>query len=134
MPRMGGPGRSMGRSRRRRRRVRRRRVMLVGGLVAFGAYKFSQRDAERIEQHTGVEPEELTDEELEQAMRELDIEPQTVTSADVEEGVAPAGAAASTEATAGVATEIEKLAALRDQGVLTDAEFEAAKQKALGLD
>jgi hypothetical protein len=107
--------------------------MLVGGLVAFGAYKFSQQDAERIEQHTGVEPEELTDEELEQAMRDLNIEPQTVTSADVEEGVAPTGAAASTEAT-GVAAEIEKLADLHDQGILTDAEFDSAKQKALGLD
>lgn len=134
MPRMGGRGRSVGRSRRRRRRVRRRRVLLVGGLVAFGAYKFSQRDAERIEQHTGVEPEELSDEELEQAMRDLDIEPQTVTSADVEEGAAPSGAVASTEASAGVAAEIEKLADLRDQGVLTDTEFEAAKQRALGLD
>jgi len=108
--------------------------MLVGGLVAFGAYKFSQRDAERIEQHTGVEPEELTDEELEQAMSDLNIEPQTVTSADVEEGAAPAGAAASTEASAGFAAELEKLADLHDQGILTDAEFDAAKQKALGLD
>ena len=109
--------------------------MLVGGLVAFGAYKFSQKDADRIEQHTGVDPEELDDAELEQAMSDLNIEAQTVTSADVEEGAAPAGAAAAPAGgSAAYAEEIQKLAALRDQGVLTDEEFDAAKQKVLGLD
>ena len=58
--------------------------MLVGGLVAFGSYKMSQKDAERIEDHTGVEPEELTEAELEQAMDELGIEKQEVTNADRE--------------------------------------------------
>ncbi len=58
--------------------------MLVGGLVAFGSYKMSQQDAERIEQHTGVEPEELTDQELTQAMDELGIEKQTVSAEDQE--------------------------------------------------
>lgn len=130
MPRMGGRPR---RARRVRRRRRRRRVLLVGGLVAFGAYKFSQRDAERIEQHTGVDPEELDDSELEQAMSDLDIDPQKVTSADVEEGAA-AGAAPVSGSSAAYAEEIEKLAALRDQGILTDAEFDAAKRKVLGVD
>lgn len=124
----------MRRSRRRRRRVRRRRVMLVGGLVAFGAYKFSQRDADRIEEHTGVEPEELDDAELEQAMRDLDIDPQKVTSQDTEHGSAPEAAAASTGGSSIDFEEIEKLAALRDQGILTDAEFAAAKKKVLGID
>lgn len=32
-----------------------------------------------------------------------------------------------------VATELTKLAALRDQGVLTDAEFEAKKKQMLGI-
>ena len=127
-------GRAVRRSRRRRRRVRRRRVMLVGGLVAFGAYKFSTRDAQRIEEHTGVDPEELDDAELEQAMSDLNIEAQTVTSADVEEGAAPAGSAPPADSSAAYAEEIEKLAALRDQGVLTDAEFDAAKRKVLGID
>ena len=58
--------------------------MLVGGLVAFGSYKMSLKDAEQIEQHTGVEPEELTDEELAQAMDELGIQKQTVTPEDQE--------------------------------------------------
>ena len=108
--------------------------MLVGGLVAFGAYKFSQRDAERIEQHTGVEPEELTDEELEQAMSDLNIEPQTVTSEDLEQDGPSAAPPASTGISPGDLEEIEKLAALRDQGVLTDEEFDTTKRRILGLD
>lgn len=104
----------------------------MGGLVAFGAYKFSTRDAQRIEEHTGVEPEELDDAELEQAMRDLNIEPQTVTSADLEDGGEPTGStpAASTD----YLDQIEKLAALHEQGILTDAEFQAKKQQILGLD
>jgi hypothetical protein len=109
---------------------------LVGGLVAFGAYKMSKKDADRIEQHTGVNPEELEDAELEQAMRELDIDEQKVASGDVEQGGAsPAGAtpAASTEHSSGYIDEIERLADLRDQGILTDAEFDAKKSQILGL-
>lgn len=125
-------GRAVRRSRRRRRRVRRRRVMLVGGLVAFGAYKFSTRDAQRIEEHTGVEPEELDDAELEQAMRDLNIEPQKVTSQDVEEGGSPTGSAPA--ASTDYIDQIERLAELHEQGILTDAEFETKKQQILGLD
>jgi hypothetical protein len=56
--------------------------MLVGGLVAFGAYKMTTKQSQDIQAHTGVDPEEMTDEELAQAMDELDIEKQPVTDAD----------------------------------------------------
>ena len=134
MPRRGRGGPGPGRSRRRRRRVRRRRVLLVGGLVAFGAYKFSTRDAKRIEEHTGVDPEELDDAELEQAMRDLDIEQQKVTSADVEEG-GQAPAPSPTPSSGGSMSyldELTQLASLHEQGILTDAEFEAKKAQILG--
>ena len=126
------------RGRRRRRRVRRRRVMLVGGLVGYGAYKFSTRDAQRIEEHTGVDPEELDDAELEQAMRDLDIEQQKVTSADVEQGgqqtaSAPAAGASATAAggSMGYLDELTQLASLHEKGILTDAEFDAKKKQIL---
>ena len=51
-------------------------MALVGGLVAFGAYKMSKRDADRIEEHTGKNPEDMSDQELEQAMNDLQIEKQ----------------------------------------------------------
>ncbi len=116
--------------------MRRRRILLVGGLVAFGAYKMSKKDADRVKQHTGVDPEELEDAELEQAMRELDIDQQKVTSEDLEEGGAPAsatGPAASSGGSTDYLAELEKLAALRDQGILTDEEFETKKRQILGL-
>ena len=46
---------------------------------------------------------------------------------------APAPPAAGTEASDTLTAEIERLAGLRSQGVLTDEEFAAAKAKLLGL-
>ena len=72
--------RTVHRTSRRRRRRRRRRIM-VGGMVvlavggaAYGAVKLSQQDSERIEEYTGDSVEELTEEELVAAMKDLGIE------------------------------------------------------------
>jgi hypothetical protein len=67
---------------RRRRRRMRRRILLAGGMVAFGAHKMSQSQAKQIEEHTGVPPEELEDEDLEAAMGELGIPKQELTEED----------------------------------------------------
>ncbi|MFA9434741.1 MAG: hypothetical protein ACERKR_08710 [Deltaproteobacteria bacterium] len=66
---------------RRMRRRRRRRILLIGGMVALGyaGYKMSQKNVERVEEHTGKDADELTDEQLEQAMEQLGIEPETMT-------------------------------------------------------
>jgi hypothetical protein len=106
-------------------------MLLVGGLVAFGAYKMSQKDADRIEEHTGVDPEELDDAELEQAMQELHIEKELRTAEDIEQPDASSAGAAGVST--GYLEEIEKLASLRDAGILTDKEFTTKKQQILGL-
>jgi len=77
-----GPRRGPAPAARSMRRRRRRRRMLVGGLVAFGAYKMTTKQSQDIQAHTGVDPEEMTDQELGQAMDELGIEKQEVTDAD----------------------------------------------------
>ncbi len=135
--RRGGGGRMRGRrravmmGRRRRRRRRRRRILLVGGLVAFGAYKMSKKDAKKIEEHTGTSPEEMTDEELEKAMNELNIEKQLRDESDVAE---PGQAdTESEEAEPDYLDELERLSKLKDQGVITEEEFEAKKEQLLGL-
>ena len=51
-------------------------------MVAFGAYKMSKSDADKIQQQTGQDPEEMSDQELEQAMAQAGIEKQPVTDAD----------------------------------------------------
>jgi len=131
-----GPGRSAGRRRttarrvqRKQRRRRRRRIALIGGLVAFGAYKLSKKDAKRVEEHTGVPPEEMTDDEMEKAMDELGIEKQKVTEEDqqyIEEQDAQAEAPDYLD-------ELERLGQLKEQGIISDEEFETKKKQLLGL-
>ena len=115
--------------------MRRRRVLLVGGLVAFGVHKMSSKDADRIEQHTGIPPEELEDEDLEQAMSELGIEQQTVGAEDQEVGGGDSAATPAAPASSGGSDldELQKLADLHAQGILTDEEFNAKKAQILGL-
>ena len=108
---------------------------MVGGLVAFGVHKMSSKDADRIEQHTGIPPEELEDEDLEQAMAELGIESQTVSSEDQEVGGGGGDSAPAAPASSGGSDldQLQKLADLHAQGILTDDEFAAKKNQILGL-
>lgn len=105
--------------------MRRRRVLLVGGLIGVGIYKFSKRDADRIQQHSGVPPEELEEADLERAMDELEIDKQTISSADQETSAPSASGADST------LDELKKLGELHADGVLTDEEFAKMKSKLL---
>ena len=116
---------------RRRRRRRRRRILLVGGLVAFGAYKMSKRDAQRVEEHTGKAPEDMTDEELERAMDELNIEKQYRDDSD-QEYVEDAPAQEETGEPSYL-DELERLSQLKDEGVITEEDFAAKKKQLLGL-
>lgn len=124
----------------RTRRRRRRRRVLVGGFVVlaasgtYAAVKLSQQDAQRIEEHTGLPPDQLEDQDLHDAMQELNIQSADLTEADMAaldsppttEEPAPASEPSYLE-------ELEKLADLRDKGIITDAEFEAKKKELLGL-
>ena len=112
---------------RRRRRRRRRRIILVGGMIAVGAYALSKRDTERVEEHTGKSAEELSDEELERAMDDLNIEKQEMTDEQWDEVEA-----ADAQEDDYIA-QLERLAELKDQGIITEEEFEAKKKQLLDL-
>ncbi len=125
-------GRSAGRmaarrTYRRRRRRRRRRIILVGGMIAVGSYALSKSQVEQVEQHTGKQAEELTDEELEMAMDQLGIDPDELSDEQWEQVDA---ADAEPE---DYLQELERLAELNKQGIITDAEFEAKKKELLNL-
>ena len=106
----------------------------MGGLLAFGAYKMSKRDAERVEQHTGIPPEEMEDDDLEQTMDELGIEKQKVTADDKEQGGGdPQSEAPASSGMMSELDKLEKLAELHNEGILTDEEFAAKKKEILGL-
>ena len=113
-------------TRRRRRRRRRRRILLVGGMIALGyaGYKMSKRDVQRVEEQTGKDADELTDEQLEQAMDQLGIEKETMTDEEWAE-------AEKADAQTSYLDELERLAELNKQGILTDEEFAAKKKKLL---
>lgn len=115
---------------RMRRRRRRRRVLLVGGLVAFGAYKLSQKDADRVEEYTGKSAEELSDEELEQAMDDLNIPKEELTDEELDYADAADPDDADYQEDDYIA-QLERLAKLHDDGILTDEEFEAKKKQIL---
>jgi division protein CdvB (Snf7/Vps24/ESCRT-III family) len=127
--------------RRQRRRFRRRRlliggaVVLAAGAAGYAGVKLAQKDADKIEEHTGVPVEELSDEELQGVMDELGVESmemdeQDYAALEADSGEAPGegpGAAPS------YLEELEQLAALRDQGIISDEDFEAKKGQLLGL-
>ena len=121
-------GRMARRSMRRRRRRRRRMLLLVGGMAVLGyaGYKMSQKDVQRVEEQTGKDADELTDEQLEQAMDQLGIEKQTMTDEEWAQ-------AQKADAQPSYLDELERLADLNKQGILTDEEFEAKKKKLLDL-
>ncbi len=128
----------------RRYRRRRRRRILVGGMVllavggaAYGAVKLTQKDADRIEEYSGSSVEEMTEEELVAAMRALGI--QSIDLSDEDKAALAADSAQATaeaapaEAEPSYLDELERLATLRDQGVITEEEFAAKKGQLLGL-
>lgn len=145
-------GRRRGR-RRATRRVRRRRMVgarryrrrrfIVGGatmlLVGGAAYKLGQNSVKQIEEYTGKPAENLTEQELEAAMDELDIQEEEITDADmaaieaeaIDDGPAPAQATAAPQAD--YVEELKKLAELKDMGIISEEEFEAKKKQLLGL-
>jgi len=53
-------------------------------MVAIGTKKMSAKNAQAIEEHTGLPPEELEDADLEAAMSELGIPDEEVSDSDVE--------------------------------------------------
>jgi hypothetical protein len=117
-------------------------LLAVGGTAT--AIKLSQQDAQRIEQHTGASVEELEDQELTAAMQELGIQSAELTAEDKAALATAPPAEADQSADAPVADEpadgaasyieeLQKLAGLRDQGIITDQEFEAKKKQLLGL-
>ena len=113
-------------------------VLLGVGGAAYGAVKLSQKDTDRIEEHTGASVEELTEDELVTAMQELGI--QSIELDENDKATIARESGDSQTATGSAAgpepsylDELERLAALRDQGVISDDEFEAKKRQLLGL-
>jgi hypothetical protein len=134
---------------RRRRRWRRR--IVVGGAVLIGGgalvYKLTKQDSQQIEEYTGIPPEQMEEEDLKQAMQDLNIQSQPLTSEDqsalqqADAAEKQAGDQVAAQATAAMPAQqqpdyieqLKQLASLKDAGIITDEEFEAKKKQILGL-
>ncbi len=116
-------------------------------LVAAGAtaVKMSQSEVQQVEQYTGQKAEDLSEEQLDAAMNELGIEGQEPTDQEIamleaEEDKAQQapppqeqyGAPPPPAPQEDLIAQLERLGALKTQGLLTDEEFTAAKAKLLG--
>jgi ribosomal protein L12E/L44/L45/RPP1/RPP2 len=118
-------------------------LLAAGGTAA--AIKLTQKDAQRIEEHAGASVEELTEDELVAAMQDLGIKSIELDENDQaiiesQSGAAPAAAAPASTAPAVPAEpkpsyldELERLAGLRDRGIISEEDFEAKKRQLLGL-
>lgn len=113
-------------------------TLLIMGATAGVAYKLGQAEARRIQEYTGVPPDQLSEEDLQAAMQDLDIQSQALDAEDRQAlagaGTAPAEGPASTPpGQADYIAELGRLAELRDQGIISDEDFEAKKKQLLGL-
>ena len=119
--------------------------MIIGGMVVlgvgYGAYKLTQPQVQQVEQHTGKKAEDLSEEELEGAMDELGIEAQEPTDEEIamleaendpdEKPATKADSQGTTDES--YLDELERLASFRDQGIITQEDFDAKKKDLLGL-
>ena len=130
---MGMRRRQMRQQRRRMHRRRRRRRILLGGALLVGtgalAYKLGKKDTQQIEEHYGRSVEEMSDEELEAAVNELNLRKEPLDEDDqqyLDEQESPAGEPSYLD-------ELQRLAQLKDEGIISDEEFVAKKKQLLGL-
>jgi len=99
--------------------------MLMAGGIAAVAYKLGKNNVQQIEQHSGKPIDQMSEEELNASMDDLGIE---LPEEDGEEYYDEAPAQEPD-----YLQELERLAGLRDQGVITDEDFEAKKKQLLGI-
>jgi hypothetical protein len=103
---------------------------VAGGLMIWGSHKLRKQDVDQIEEYSGQPVDEMTDEEMEQAISDLNIQPEEL-SAEDEAYYAEEEAQEPTEGD--YLDELERLGHLRDQGYISDEEFQMKKRQLLGL-
>ena len=126
-----GPGGAPA-SRGRRRRRALVTLLAVGGTAAV-AYKIGRNNAQKIEQYTGKPLDDLSEEELSAAMDDLNIdlpEEEGQADAQVEDDYYEEDDYVDEP---DYIDELERLAALKEKGIISQEEFDAKKKQLLGL-
>ena len=120
-------------------------TMLIVGATAGVAYKLGKAEAQRIQEYTGLPPDQLSEDDLQAAMQDLETQSQPLDQQDLADvqsaqtggsASAPQAPPQAAPASAGgenYLDELERLADLRDRGIITPEDFEAKKKQLLGL-
>ena len=100
--------------------------MVVG--VGALAYKLSKSDSQKVEEYSGVPVEEMTDEELQEAVDELNLRKEPLDDSDQaylaeQEDVDDSD----------YLDELERLGDLKEKGLITQEEFDAKKAELLNM-
>ena len=110
--------------------------MLVGGALVVGAgalaYKLSKKDSQKVEQHTGKSVEDMSDEELQQAVDELNLRKEPLDAED-QAYLDEHEDEYEDEPPPDYLEQLEKLGELKEKGIISEEEFEAKKKQLLGL-
>jgi hypothetical protein len=115
--------------------------LLVVGAAAGVAYKLGKNQAQQIQDYTGYPPDQLSEEDLQAAMTDLNIQPEPLDEQDRQEIAAAQGSQAGSPPSQPASEssgedyieQLKQLAELRDTGVISSEDFEAKKQQLLGL-
>ena len=112
--------------------------MIILGATAGVAYKLGKQDAQKIQEYAGYPPDQLSEEDLKAAMTDLNIKSEPLDDEDRQEikqaqTSSKASTSQPTESQGDYIEELQKLAGLRDLGIITEEEFEIKKQKLLGM-
>jgi hypothetical protein len=113
-------------------------TILILGATAGVAYKLGKKEAQQIQEYTGYPPDQLSEDDLQAAMTDLNIKSEPLDDADRREiANAQTRSKPTPSQPAGdqedYLEELQKLAGLHDHGIITAEEFEAKKQQLLGL-
>jgi len=119
--------------------------LLIVGATAGVAYKLGKDQAQQIQEYTGYPPDQLSEEDLQSAMTDLSIQTEPL-DADDKQAIAEAQSSAKGTASSEPSQsqpagggdddyieQLKELANLRDQGVITEEEFEKKKKQLLGI-
>ena len=116
--------------RRRHRRRRRRRILLLGAIVVGTgalAYKLGKKQTKQVEEASGKPIDEMTDEEIQKYVEENNIETEPLDESDQ----AYLDADEAQPEKGSYLDELERLAKFRDDGIITEEEYEAKKKELL---
>jgi hypothetical protein len=112
-------------------------TILILGATAGVAYKLSKDQSQQIQDYTGYPPDQLSEDDLQAAMTDLNIQSQPLDDTDRKEMAAvqaggPPAASGPSGGENDYIEELQQLADQRDAGIITSEEFEAKKQQLLG--